>query len=616
MGDWYLDNPDLLKKEIKELKNNGISVEVNTDASSGVTMECTIPIKNTLGIEIEEDLGLSIKFPSNYPFFRPEVSITSTFTLPRHQNPFGKNLCLIPRPTQYWNVEDSVFSFLKERLPIVLSKGKIVDQEEIGNDPEEQAEPVSEYYLSKTNIAVLSTRPKLKQKEIPANNSEFSFLNHGYINIKYSKDNSKVKLYYVFQVKDKYYPIPKLDDNSDLLKIVISEWIDSDDESIAKFPHSGFLRNGKICKTKWYQINSLPNLLNKENKYNWLINEITKNKLQLPKKLNIHTQDFIINNIVGLVFPEETIAGTIDWGWVLLINGFITKSMGKMLTPKLPNTLVLPIMSVEQEELKARIPKSASLVGKTISVIGLGSLGAPSILEFAKNGVSKLKIMDFDFVDTTTSVRWPLGLDYAGSLKTSALKRFLNNNYPDVEVEIFNHKIGSTDFVSFPNENEVLDTFLDNTSLVYDASAEEGVSNLISTLCKYKKIPFIAIEGRRGAWGGIVMRVMPIANKGCWMCLQYSLYKDKKIALPKEDEKGGIQQRGCGDLTFTGSSFDLQNISLAGVRMAVSSLSEDFGKDSWDIAVLSMVDDNENPIPPSWKHMSLEINSNCPICNA
>lgn len=620
MKDWFEEYPDLLEYEIQEFKNNGIQIvdfKIDLEAfkSDGVVLNCIIPVKNNIGLEIDKELGLKIIFPGNYPYFRPEVFVTTDTSLPRHQNPLSKNLCLIPRPTQYWNTRDSLFNYLEERLPIVLSKGLIEDQNIIGKDPNEQAEPVSEYYINKTNAVVLSSRPNFENLDLPDVSETFTVLDHGFLILNYNKVNTSVKLFDTSKTKEGLVYFPKHNLNSDILKITLNEWLDKDGKSIGKFPYNILNNSSLYFKTKWYKVNSLTALLKNENAYNWLINELERNEISKPKKFDIHTENYVITSAVGLLFPEEEVAGKIGWGWLLFVDGYtslINKNNQKI---KKSLSLVLPIMSVDHSDLTVRSPYSECLKDKTISIIGLGSLGAPSVIEFAKNGVAKLKLMDFDIVDYSTTVRWPLGIESAGSLKTIALKNFIKKNYPNVEVELFNHRIGSTNVLAFPDENKILDNFLNNSSLVYDASAEVGVNHLISTLCKKRNLPYVEIEGRRGAWGGLVMRVLPKTNKGCWMCLQHSLYKDKTIPIPKEDNNGSIQPKGCGDLTFTGSSFDLQNISLAGVRMAISSLSDDLSNQDWDVAVLSMVDDNDQPITPEWIPRQLEINTECKICN-
>lgn len=618
MENWYNEYPGFLESEIRDLKDNGILVDESNLNSKifdreGVKLTCIIPIENTLGLDLTGDLSLIIAFPSNYPYFRPEVLVISDTTLPRHQNPQGKNLCLIPRPTQYWNPKDGIYKYLKERLPIVFAKGKITDQEAIGMDPDEQAEPISEYYINTVSAVVFSARPKFENEELPKEEETFEILDHGFIQISHDSKEDRFKLNGTNQLKDEFLGDPKLDITTDTLKIVLEQWLGANERVLGEFPFKNIIKSGSTVKTKWYKINSLNKLLNRKDSFNWLMQELASKGIQQPKSLKIQINNYIIDRIVALLFPEEEIAGKIGWGWVLFLNGHVNR---QKLSSPLSVPIVLPIMSIDQSDLFARIPQCQTLSDKVISIIGLGSLGAPSALEFAKNGVKELRLMDFDRVEVTSTVRWPLGIESVGMLKTVALKSFIEKNYPWVKVKLFHHKIGCADCVAFPNENEKLEMFLDGTDLLYDASAEEGISNLLSTLCWNKKIPYIEIEGRRGAWGGLVMRVLPEKKKGCWMCLQYSLYVDGSITPPKEDNNGTIQPKGCGDLTFTGASFDMQNISLAGVRMAVSTLGNEDKSGGWDVAVLSMVDAANQPIVPTWKAYSLEINPQCPICNA
>ena len=96
------------------------------------------------------------------------------------------------------------------------------------------------------------------------------------------------------------------------------------------------------------------------------------------------------------------------------------------------------------------------------------------------------------------------------------------------------------------------------------------------------------------------------------MCLQHALY-DGTITPPPDDSKGGIQAKGCGDITFTGSSFDMYNISLAGVKLLAQTLKE--VETGYDVGVLSMVDKKESPILPKWDSYELNIHPNCPYCH-
>jgi len=268
-----------------------------------------------------------------------------------------------------------------------------------------------------------------------------------------------------------------------------------------------------------------------------------------------------------------------------------------------------------RQDLTVRIPELYNLQEKKITVFGLGSLGAPSVLEFARCGVGKLSIIDFDYVEAGTIVRWPFGLKSIGKRKTEVLYHFIKENYPYTKVEPYNHRIGevrqSSEHLS---DNKVLESALDKTNLIYDATAEFGLQYLLSDLAYGFKIPYIGISTTFGAWGGSIVRVRTGNTEGCWRCFQYRL-EDESIPSPNKDPNGETQPVGCANPTFTGTSFDAGIITLGGVRLAVSTLLEQekdgYPNFEWDIAIINMRDDKGKAITPSWQTYELKKHPSC-----
>lgn len=597
MAVWYEEKPDILREELESLTSRGIQFEKDKESlkKKRLQLSCILP-RGTFDIDLGEDLLIDVEFPDNYPYFRPEV-ILKNHSLPRHQHPSGKNLCLIPRPTQFWQVV-SIGKFLETRLPLVLSKGEITDQNEIALDPEEQAEPVSENYINQPKLSVISDRPSFFSNPLPEDQEEFEVLEHGFVDLLYPDYSHTIDL---------LIDPEKLEENLEKnLRFIAKRWLDIKGNSIHEdfpFPH----KNHHTKRTKWYLLNQFPSFIDDRSGLKELYELLRIKDIPLPKNLKIKAKDVELEYLIGLIFPEEISRGKMGWGWMFLSQG---KLRSKEKTIPQEVQFNIPVQSIANEDVQLRIPESFGFQEKTISVIGLGTLGALSAIEMAKNGVKKMILMDFDKVDTTSSVRWPLGYEYVGLQKTVALKNFINKNFPRVEVEVVIHRIGSLQN-AFKNENEKIEKLL-NTDFLYDSSAEEGVNHFLSRLCKKNNIPYLIIEGRRGGWGGVVARVLPLEKKGCWMCLQHALY-DGTITPPPEDAKGGIQPKGCGDITFTGSSFDMYNISLAGVKLLAQTLKG--VETGYDVGVLSMVDEKENPILPKWDSYELIIHPNCPYCH-
>ncbi len=268
-----------------------------------------------------------------------------------------------------------------------------------------------------------------------------------------------------------------------------------------------------------------------------------------------------------------------------------------------------------RQDLIARIPELTHLKGRIITIVGLGCLGAPSVLDFARCGVGELRIIDFDIVEAGTIMRWPFGLKSIGRQKTEVIEEFLNDNYPFTKVVPFSHRIGA---VRLPNnlssDLEVLETALKGTDLIYDASAEQGLHDFLTDLSAELKLPYIAIWTTFGAWGGTLVRIRPGKTEGCWLCFLNSL-NDGSIPTPYSDPLGEVQPMGCASPTFTGASFDTGTIALGGVRLAVSSLTEQdensYPSIEWDIAVINLRDELGNITVPSWNTYKLKKHSAC-----
>jgi hypothetical protein len=88
------------------------------------------------------------------------------------------------------------------------------------------------------------------------------------------------------------------------------------------------------------------------------------------------------------------------------------------------------------------------------------------------------------------------------------------------------------------------------------------------------------------------------------------------IISPNQKPGDFFQPVGCADPTFTGPSFDIENIVLAGVRLAAATLCcgipNSYPDVNWDVGIVNLRDNNGNPIPPQWICKRLERYSSCP----
>jgi molybdopterin/thiamine biosynthesis adenylyltransferase len=605
MKAWFENDIQRLEREKSELQALDVSFKIDEEAMKQKLLRIQLHISgNNLHFDLPDknsSIELIAVYPDTYPFFRPNV-YADDIDLPRHQNPLDKGLCLLARPTDLWDPQMTLASFLQQQLKKVLVHGQKIDVEELSKDETEQAEPISEYFNTQANVII---DPSIINND-PANNSVECI---GRITVGIPKDETRGLRYAVLQIKDS---------NGNKILSELPSAFDN------LFPDK--------IQGVLYRIDKLQPFSNPIDQVLWLKKELEAQK----EKIYFHGTDYkikhgrIVKNVIGLNFPEETAAGKKEMtGWIFLVVGDLYQSV-KEGGPKARHNFCqyAKASRISGNDINVRIPKLKPLQEKSIAIIGLGSLGAPSAIEFARIGISELRLLDYDTVDVATTVRWPLGISAAEVMKTAAIKDFIESNYPFTKVDVVNLKIGQSRATGETSSDNFLpfdlpevDKILNNISLVFDASAEGGVTHFFAEECRTRKIPFVSIQATQGAVGGQILRVIPGKTDGCWMCSMWHRHaneKEPKIEAAPFEQSGKIQATGCGDITFTGASFDLQNIVSAGVRLAVSSLCEGI-KDAypsfdWDVGVLALVDKQGKPILPEWKNYKLEKHPNCPYC--
>ncbi len=280
------------------------------------------------------------------------------------------------------------------------------------------------------------------------------------------------------------------------------------------------------------------------------------------------------------------------------------------------------------EDLTKRIPELWPLRNKTVAIFGLGSLGAPSVLEFARAGMKKIYMIDYDIVDPATMVRWPFGFSITGERKTDILKKFILKNYPYTKPEPTFLRVGGIPILEDKgksqqkridaNQHDQISSIIDESDLIYDCTAEWGVVHFLTDLCNEMKTPYIRVSGTQGGWGGRVFRVRPYKGTGCWYCYEDACRKGV-IPKPPVDKDGKFQPVGCADPTFTGAGFDMVQIAIMGVKMAISTLCEGevdaYPSFDEDAVHIHMRNEDGSLIAPEFKTYKIERRVGCEVCN-
>ncbi|MET3654420.1 hypothetical protein ABIC75_004158 [Dyella japonica] len=242
-------------------------------------------------------------------------------------------------------------------------------------------------------------------------------------------------------------------------------------------------------------------------------------------------------------------------------------------------------------------------------MIGTGALGAPLAIELARNGASELRLLDHD-LEPGNSIRWPLGAAVWGKYKVLALKQYIDQHYPSCQVEPFVHQLGGTQELQI--DDEVLEKILRGVDLIIDASASHGINRLLWDHGQRAGLPLVHLGATPDVTGGTVVLHTP--DGGCPVCLQWHR-EEAQASIPSPpgaDSTDLIQPPGCTERTFKDADYDLQELSLQAMRVAVGVLSSGKTRSESTVYTLALRDEHGGAMPPAWETSALPPPPHCP----
>lgn len=566
---WWEEYPQRLEREYQALRDAGIPFEVDEDSFARGIGRITIH-PTVYGVRHD----IEVTFPDLYPYFRFDARAYG-LALAHHQNPVSKQLCLIGRGTDQWNVQDTVADLICAQLAKLL-RSVVAAPEERAALEEHQGEPVSEYFPYAAHSSVLVDGSWVIDPAIRSGT-----LTIGFSDLLAGKPQQVLRAA-ILRVQDSFGNV-----------LYTLEQAVAD---LYKRPHS----------VAWTRLDTLEVRAKPQDYFNSLASAGRGKDV-------IGVVDGTIQ-VRAAIFPEEAGYNRTGQGWLFAIQ-FLgwPKPKGRPMVHYLAR-----VHRYGRADMTERAPELRPLASKRIAQVGVGCTGAPSALEFARAGVGGLGLLDGDHVDAATTVRWPFGLAAAGHSKVQVVKGFIDAHYPHTKVS------GEPTFLGMArhdgempvNEREVVARLVNGASLIYDASAEFGIQFYLSQIAAELGIPYVGVAGRQGGWGGYVVRITPGVTKGCWSCLQLSW--DSRIPSPPTQPTEFVQPAGCGSPTFLAAGFDMASIAMNGVRVAVGelcrSVANGYPASEWDVLVIAMRDASGRPIPPTARGFVLERHPDCATC--
>lgn len=580
---WWVDRPGTLHEELRALQRAGITHTVREDLRA----QGILQIDTSVDVD-GETIDVEVVYPDLYPYMRFEV-FAPDVNLPRHQNPFGKNLCLIGRSTDNWNVDDTAAAFLSERLPKLLAAARApIGQSPVPEEP--QGEPMSAYYPYTDGAMLLID----SDWQIPPTHDR------GWLKI--ALDARPVG-----DAAGGGIEAP-------LLRGVVVEVQSSDRVVLERADRAivDSVADPVMVVGRWLRIDPPPPVGPPPDGLNGLAAAIDAawggGGTKVPYG---HAQ----LELSAIVFQEEVAAGAFADGWIFRVRAF-----GRGRHAKQHVSYLARAGRAGREDMSARIPELAGLRDKTALILGLGGIGTPAALELARAGIARLRLVDADFVDPGTAVRYPFGLASAGRLKVGAVAEWIRRNLPFTAVEAHHHRLGAARrSPSERPEAEVWDELLAGVDIIVDATAEVGLHYLVSDLARGRGIPYIEAATRAGAWGGVVARVAGTGGAPCWLCYQFlleELREREPSVAPAADPAGLRQPLGCADPTFTGAGFDVAEYGLALARLVAGTLLDGvaggYPNPGWDVAILNLRAADGHLTAPAWQTWPLKTHPKCP----
>lgn len=569
--EWDHRFPGRLAWELERLQAQASNIVINQAklAEGIVEIDLTWTVRGA-------DVPLRATFPTSYPFMRPHVQLrTDPATWPRrHISPVDGSLCLLGRDPTQWRPDDGLAGLLMLQLEAAVYGGG-------AEDPQGES---AEYWWNQIGLP--------DSYCLVDSDWDLGAVDQGTLDIKLVIDQPRRR-----RARD--------DGPRPAFQMVVTEMRDIEGGVLASWsgPVPYALRSAKPHKLRWFRCaeallplrENMPNLIELRQRHLGGLGE----HFLLGHGLRV--RPFVFLHPVELT---ESLTGN---GWLIGIEWGSLQAFVPSRRPKKSQALgsgFVPVYRAGPSDLGSRVPAFSALSGKKVALIGVGALGAPVAIDLARNGAAELCMVDHDVVEPGNSVRWPLGAACWGRPKVEALRDHIEHHYPRCKVIGTQHAIGG---LGASSDSAVLRPLLQDTDVVIDASASAGVNQIIWDLCQQLALPLVKLGATPDVKGGTVM--VHAIGGACPNCLNNARHQGMIARPAGERDAHLIQPPGCGERTFVGADFDLQELSLQAVRCAINVAAMPPTEST--VYTLSLRDTQDQPIPPAWVRQVLEVQPEC-----
>lgn len=569
---WWETYPGRLEQEAAALQALGVSFEEDPAAMAQGIIRWTFTVPDT--VSGRGDIRLEASFPEFYPYVRPDV-VAPDMTMGHHQQPFGKNLCLIGRASEAWNTSDTLAWLIENQFPKALAAGTSASPVE---GEEDQGEPFSDYYSVFHGTSMVLVDSAWVVPDHPAGGPAFVTVAG---------------------------PVP-LEDGARTL-FTIQHLVLDDGRSVATMAEEVQELHAPVpvWKARW---STVPAEIRADDaEAIWLAAE------DADRKFRDGMTDKGVDYQLRLVaFPEEHSRSGTGTGWLLVLKrcGQMIKPRGKDLRSGNPSKRAVHQAPPQYQlvragrigptDLRARTSHLAGLTGKHVLLLGAGALGSVIAEKLARAGLGRLTVIDQDVLEPGNLARHACNISQVGATKAGAVCSLVRQVNPYTKVKGHVFRLGSA-----MGGSRILAEEYADCDLIIDATAEVGVQRLTAALAAQSGKAWIGAEATNGARGGTIVRVPEDAD-WCFSCFEWHRTEDPQLLAP-----AGLspltQPVGCAEPTFTGAAHDLDEVALQTVRTAAAVLR---GRPVHDTVILTIQDPAGYDLP-SWQGRQVTKHPQC-----
>lgn len=529
---WFEAKPGILEDEQREYETEGIDFTLNQellDTRRVVSFSGYVKVAG-------RDLMLEVVYPPGYPFIRPEIYSRDTSLL-RHQNPLGKNLCVLPNEEDEWDWTTMSGAFMVKQALRLLEDS----------------------FSGSGAVAV---------NEVVAPEPQITWLGHLFSG--------------ALVIPEQFQQIPKGSSGNftiqafslEPIRALLSDasvHVRGDTTTIVAHQRLRDLyQEGISLRGAWLKADGMPGpdqTKDFRSLRGWALGQKSLEALQ-RKNRKQRVKDLEEFELIGVVLTDEgPERGMSHDTWVVLVSWRNPRRGSRT------ERVIRPAPLSELDRF-SRAPQLKALSKKSMMIVGLGAIGSTVAVQLARAGIGRLHLLDYDVVEPANIVRHEADLMDVGREKTEVVRARVAKASPFTEVTHGNLQIGKlnplqTDVYANAEHLQKLAEYVASFDLVIAATG--GLSHVFNRIGLHAACPVIFTWVSNGAWGGRVLRMIP-GLTGCYECLARNL---PAVEPNSDPDSPAVYTRGCGFPSFTGTGFDIASISLLATRLAVQTVLRD-----------------------------------------